>query len=498
MATVYLVTPQSSSSAMRRNRATSSRRDKVSASTASWYVTEDDGPSWFCCGGCCGGCGGGCCCSLCHAPLLCELLYAASKASLGAPYRSSQLPCTLPPRVDLVVLIVRTSVSVCHSSVFCCARSPSCLLFNNASASAQRVRAARAISSAAAALAFAALTSISRCRADASAASRASFASSRAATAVGETAWPFAPTPCTSSVAAAFTAIPASTRDAARSFFISARSAARARTLDTTSANCTDSFARASGGGGDAYRFGIVTTLLFWLPTILLTSACTPTTATREASAKLPIRPRDSALGDGTCGTVVETALVKRTFDFALAAPAPPLAFGPPVLCSSRSFPRSVSCATFTPPAVSKQSISAVSVNRTTDAASSGFRAKNARRRCSADSFGFFGSFFFLSSSSSPVVFFGPGAPGSSPALPPEDPLLVPGSSSVTSSSEPSAPSLAPPSASSPAPFPPSGPSFAACARATARVAFRFTRKGIALDATSLESRKASNGKLAK
>jgi hypothetical protein len=132
--------------------------------------------------------------------------------------------------------------------------------------------------------------------------------------------------------------------------------------------------------------------------------ACTPTAATSAPSATLPILPSDSAEGAGA-GAGVATAATKFADRFGTEA------------ACRRSRPTCASCATRTPPAVSRHSISAVSENATTDRASSGRDAKKARR-----------SFFLLSeSSSSPAAFFG--TPGAGTPESPEDPRAVPGTS---------------------------------------------------------------------
>mmetsp|Transcript_14178 Transcript_14178/g.59736 ORF Transcript_14178/g.59736 Transcript_14178/m.59736 type:complete len:321 (-) Transcript_14178:586-1548(-) len=212
--------------------------------------------------------------------------------------------------------MVRTSVSVCHSSL----RSISARRASIASASAARARAACAISSAAAARAFAAETSISRCLAVASAASRASRASIRAAARLGDaetsslSASDVAVSKTAPSLAleAALAAICACRREDARSFLTSARSAARARTRLTTSANCA-----ASSKAGTAATFpsaGTPRGTILLLPTSRLIMACTPTAATSAPSATLPILPSDSAEGAGAGAGVVRRASPLASF----------------------------------------------------------------------------------------------------------------------------------------------------------------------------------------
>ena len=201
---------------------------------------------------------------------------------------------------------------------------------------------------------------------------------------------------------------------------------------------------------------------------------CTPTAATSAPSATLPTLPSDSAEGAGA-GAGAATAATKSTDRFGPAAG---------FWASTRSRADCVSCATRTPPAVSRHSISAVSENVTTDRASSGRDAKNARR-----------SFFlFVSpseSSASPAAFFG--TPGAGSPESPEEPRVVPGMS-YASSSESESPSDAS-STSSSGSFLASAPSSAVFARATTPP-LRARKNGMALDAKV--SGNASNGKLPK
>ena len=132
-----------------RNRSTSSRSASVSASTAAETARESSitrsvtGMDRSKSGG------------LRAAAFRFRALASDRSAREGSetPYTRSRFQPE-PPRVLRVVLIVRTSVSVCHSS----RRSISSRRLSMASASAARARAACAISSAAAARAFAAET----------------------------------------------------------------------------------------------------------------------------------------------------------------------------------------------------------------------------------------------------------------------------------------------------------------------------------------------------
>ena len=137
----------------------------------------------------------------------------------------------------------------------------------------------------------------------------------------------------------------------------------------------------------------------------------TPTAATSAPSATLPTLPSDSAEGGGA-GADAATAATKSTDRF-----------GPAARPTRRSRADRVSCATRTPPAVSRHSISAVSENATTERASSGREAKNARRAF------FFSSPRSESESSSSFSSDCFGTPGAGSPEPPEDPRVVSGTS---------------------------------------------------------------------